>query len=49
MSDFGSTGGDVYTVALDGGAATNVTPDMQASATALAWGCDGQLRRSARG
>ncbi len=28
MSDFGSTGGDVYTLALDGGAATNLTPDI---------------------
>jgi len=44
MSDFGSTGGDVYVLPLDGGAAVNVTPSMQASATALAWGCDGRLR-----
>ena len=26
MSDFGSTGGDVYTLPLDGGSATNITP-----------------------
>ncbi|HEY4443666.1 MAG TPA: S9 family peptidase [Steroidobacteraceae bacterium] len=44
MSDFGSTGGDVYTVRLDGGSATNVTPAIRASATALAWGCDGRLQ-----
>jgi dipeptidyl aminopeptidase/acylaminoacyl peptidase len=44
MSDFGSTGGDVYTLKLDGGNATNLTPDMHASATAIAWRCDGHLQ-----
>ena len=44
MSDFGSTGGDVYTLAIDGGAATNLTPDMRASATAISWRCDGHLQ-----
>ena len=45
MSDFGSTGGDVYALALDGaGSATNLTPDMHASATAIAWQCDGHLQ-----
>ncbi len=44
MSDFGSTGGDVYTLAVDGGAATNLTPGMHASATALSWRCDGHLQ-----
>jgi dipeptidyl aminopeptidase/acylaminoacyl peptidase len=44
MSDFGSTGGDVYTLPLDGGPAVNVTPAMRASATALDWSCDGRLR-----
>jgi dienelactone hydrolase len=43
MSDFGSTGGDVYTLPLDGGAAANMTPAMPASATAVAWSCDGRL------
>jgi dipeptidyl aminopeptidase/acylaminoacyl peptidase len=43
MSDFGSTGGDVYTLALDRGSVLNVTPAMNSSATALAWGCDGRL------
>jgi dipeptidyl aminopeptidase/acylaminoacyl peptidase len=43
MSDFGSTGGDVYTVPLAGGAAVNVTPGMTASASALEWGCNGHL------
>jgi dipeptidyl aminopeptidase/acylaminoacyl peptidase len=44
MSDFGSTGGDIYTVPSDGGAAINVTPFLRASGTSLAWSCDGQLR-----
>ncbi|MHB8476635.1 MAG: alpha/beta hydrolase family protein [Steroidobacteraceae bacterium] len=44
MSDFASTGGDVYTMALDGGAAVNVTPGIKASATSLAWSCRGNLR-----
>jgi len=35
MSDFGSTGGDLYTVPLAGGAATVVTPGLAASVTAL--------------
>jgi dipeptidyl aminopeptidase/acylaminoacyl peptidase len=43
MSDFGSTGGDVYTMPMEGGRAVNVTPAMRASATALAWNCDGRL------
>jgi dipeptidyl aminopeptidase/acylaminoacyl peptidase len=43
MSDFGSTGGDVYTLPLDGGPAVDVTTAMHASATALAWSCDGRL------
>jgi dipeptidyl aminopeptidase/acylaminoacyl peptidase len=44
MSDFGSTGGDVYTMRLDGGSPLNLTPDIHASATALAWRCDGRLQ-----
>lgn len=44
MSDFGSTGGDVYTLALGGGAVTNITPEMRASATSLAWDCGGRLQ-----
>jgi dipeptidyl aminopeptidase/acylaminoacyl peptidase len=43
MSDFGSTGGDVFTLPLDGGPAIDVTPAMRASATAIAWSCDGRL------
>lgn len=37
MSDEGITGGDVYVVAADGGAATDVTPDVKASVTSIAW------------
>ena len=44
MSDFGSTGGDVYTLDLNGSTATNLTPDMHASATAIAWRCDDHLQ-----
>jgi dipeptidyl aminopeptidase/acylaminoacyl peptidase len=44
MSDFGSTGGDVYSLPLDGGSAINLTPEMRASATAIAWRCDGHLQ-----
>jgi hypothetical protein len=43
MSDFGSTGGDVYSLALDGGAAVDLTPGIKASATALHWSCDAKL------
>jgi len=43
MSDFGSTGGDVYVLPLAGGAATDITPAMPASATSIGWGCDGRL------
>ena len=43
MSDFGSTGGDVYALPLAGGPATDITPAMPASATSLGWGCDGRL------
>jgi dipeptidyl aminopeptidase/acylaminoacyl peptidase len=43
MSDFGSTGGDVFSVSLAGGPAANLTPNLRASATAIGWGCDGAL------
>jgi dipeptidyl aminopeptidase/acylaminoacyl peptidase len=44
MSDFGSTGGDVFSMALDGGKPMNLTPDMHASAASLMWRCDGHLQ-----
>jgi dienelactone hydrolase len=43
MSDFGSTGGDVYELSLAGGEARDITPAMPASATSIGWGCDGRL------
>src|SRR5882724_598681 len=43
MSDFGSTGGDVYTLPLAGGPATNITPAMPASAGSLLWSCKNHL------
>ena len=44
MSDFGSTGGDVYSMNLDGGSAINLAPGMKASANSLSWRCDGHLQ-----
>ena len=37
MSDEGSVGGDIFTIPATGGQATNVTPEMKASASWLAW------------
>jgi dienelactone hydrolase len=37
MSDFGSTGGDVFVVPVRGGHAVDRTPDLPVSATALCW------------
>lgn len=36
MSDFGSVGGDVWTVPFEGGTAVDVTPGLRASVTSLA-------------
>ncbi len=44
MSDFGSTGGDVYSLALSGGDPQDITPAFHASARALGWDCDGHLQ-----
>ncbi|MGA9796972.1 MAG: S9 family peptidase [Rhizomicrobium sp.] len=44
MSDFGSTGGDIYTMPIGGGDATDITPDMHASARSVGWSCDDHLR-----
>ncbi len=46
MSDFGSTGGDVFRLALDGPANApavlqSLTPNLRASVTALSWSCGG--------
>jgi dipeptidyl aminopeptidase/acylaminoacyl peptidase len=37
MSDEAITGGDVYVVAAEGGAAVDVTPGLKASVTTIAW------------
>lgn len=37
MSDEGSTGGDIDTIPADGGAVTDITPHMRATATWLTW------------
>ena len=37
MSDFGSIGGDIWTVALGGGTPTNVTANAKATVTSIAW------------
>jgi dipeptidyl aminopeptidase/acylaminoacyl peptidase len=37
MSDEGSTGGDVHVVPISGGDARNLTPDLKASPSAIAW------------
>lgn len=37
MSDFGSVGGDVWTVPFAGGTARNITPGARATATSLFW------------
>lgn len=43
MSDAGVTGGDIHVVPLGGGTATNVTPEMKASATWLTWTAPNQI------
>ncbi|MBS0419048.1 MAG: S9 family peptidase [Proteobacteria bacterium] len=43
MSDFGSTGGDVYTLPLAGGAPTNITPERPTSSRFVFWNCKNQL------
>jgi dipeptidyl aminopeptidase/acylaminoacyl peptidase len=37
MSDFGSVGGDIYTVPFSGGAPVDVTPGFKGSFTSVAW------------
>ena len=43
MSDEGSTGGDIWTVPSSGGTATNRTPGMKSSASALFWRTPGEI------
>jgi dipeptidyl aminopeptidase/acylaminoacyl peptidase len=46
MSDFGSVGGDVWTVPFAGGVATDITPGYRGTFTSLLWG-EGGLRATA--
>ncbi len=46
MSDYGSVGGDVWTVPLAGGVASDITPHFKGSFTSLAWTASG-LRATA--
>jgi dipeptidyl aminopeptidase/acylaminoacyl peptidase len=43
MSDEPSVGGDIYTISATGGEATNLTPDMKATANSLAWTPEGKI------
>jgi dipeptidyl aminopeptidase/acylaminoacyl peptidase len=43
MSDEGSTGGDIYVVPAAGGAAKNITPNLEGSARSLMWQADGRI------
>ncbi len=43
MSDEGSTGGDVWSVAIDATSSRNLTPNMKWSARALFWTASGEL------
>jgi dipeptidyl aminopeptidase/acylaminoacyl peptidase len=43
MSDEPSVGGDIFTIAAEGGDATDVTPDMKASASWLTWTPDAKI------
>ncbi len=43
MSDFGSTGGDLYTLDFASGTVTDITPTIHASVRGIAWRCDGGL------
>jgi len=43
MSDFGSVGGDIWTVPFAGGTASNLTPGYRGTFTSLLWGDGGLL------
>ncbi len=43
MSDEPSVGGDIFTIPAAGGEATNITPDMKASASWLTWTPQGSI------
>jgi dipeptidyl aminopeptidase/acylaminoacyl peptidase len=46
MSDFGSVGGDLYTVPISGGTPTNITPGFKGTFTSIVWRASG-LKASA--
>ncbi len=43
MSDEGSTGGNILIVSIDGGTAQNITPNLKASPSSLAWASPGRI------
>jgi dipeptidyl aminopeptidase/acylaminoacyl peptidase len=43
MSDEPSVGGDIFTISANGGEATNLTPEMKASASWLVWNSGGNI------
>jgi dipeptidyl aminopeptidase/acylaminoacyl peptidase len=43
MSDEPSVGGDIFTISATGGEATNITPEMKASASWLTWTTGGDI------
>ncbi|MGB2623473.1 MAG: S9 family peptidase [Candidatus Acidiferrum sp.] len=43
MSDEPSVGGDIFTIPASGGDATNITPEMKASASWLTWTAQGNI------
>jgi len=43
MSDEGSTGGNIVIVSIDGGTAQNITPNLKASPSSLAWASPGRI------
>ena len=43
MSDEPSVGGDIFTISAAGGEATNLTPEMKASASWLTWTAEGEI------
>jgi dipeptidyl aminopeptidase/acylaminoacyl peptidase len=49
MSDFGSVGGDIYTVPLAGGEPVNLTPGFQGTFNTLAWRGKGLLATALMG
>ncbi|WP_342118317.1 S9 family peptidase [Pseudoduganella sp. OTU4001] len=49
MSDFGSVGGDIYTVPLAGGEPVNLTPGFKGTFNALAWRGKGLLANALMG